>query len=287
MNLFLLYSTVLLALFSSCATERLYYQVYEVESQDVTQKENALYYENSDCRITYNLWSEGGNLSFLIHNKSDSNLFIIMSQSFFILNGIANDYFSDSSHSISVTNSANISDSKQISISGFLTDGYYWYPSRLSRQFGASIGTSITESVETKEVELICVPPKSAKFIRGFNLSDHIYKDCDNKTENYPKQSSSILHFSKDSSPLSFRNRLAYTFNSQCTDVKYIEHMFWLSSLQNYSEEAAFSKEVVEECETKARKIQRCYTMYSPKKFFNIYVMNPGFKDAHKVKKIK
>ena len=253
----------------------------------MTQKENALYYENTDCRITYNLWSEGGNLSFLIHNKTDSNLFIIMPQSFFILNGIANDYFSDSSYSISVTNSANISDSKQISISGFLTDGYYWYPSRLSRQFGASMGISTTESVETKEVALICVPPKSAKFIRGFNLSDHIYKDCDNNTENYPKQTSSILHFSKDKSPLSFRNRLAYTFNSKCTDVKYVEHMFWLSSLQNYSEKAAFSKEIVEECETKARKIKSSYTMYSPKKFFNTYVMNPGFKDAHMVKKIK
>ena len=274
--------------FTSCASEKYYYQVYEVESQDVAQRDNVLFYENSDCWITYNLWSEGGNLSFLIHNKTDNNLYIIMPQSFFILNGVANDYYSESSFSHSVTNSKALFASDQLSVGGFLTNGYYWYPSILSRQAGASLGASMTETVETKEMAFICVPPKSAKFIRGFNLSDHIYKDCDNITENYPSRTSSVLRFTQSNSPLSFRNRIAYTFNNQGTDVKYIEHEFWLSSLQNYSETDAVSKEIVEECETKARKIQRKFTMYSPKKFFNTYTKNPEILNGgHKVQKLK
>ena len=268
----------MLALFTSCATSKFYYQVYEVTSPDVSQQENVLSYEKSDCQITYNLWSEGGNLSFLIHNKTDKNLYIVMPQSFFILNGVANDYFSDSSHSYSVTNSAALNASKQLSISGFLTNGYYWYPARLSRQLGASIGMSTTETVEAKEAAFVCVPPNSSKFINGFNLSDYIYKDCDNNNENYPKYTSSVVQYTKDNTPLSFRNRIAYTLNDQASEVKYVEHSFWLSSLQNYSEKAALSKEKIEECETKARKVQHRFTMYSPNKFYNSYIMNPAVK---------
>ena len=275
MKKLLCYATMLLALFTSCATGQ-YYQVYEVTSQDVSQKENVLFYENSDCRITYNLWSEGGNLSFLIHNKTDKNLYVVMPQSFFILNGVANDYYSESSYSHSVTNSAALSASRQLSISGYLTDGYYWYPSRLSRLQGASVGMSTTETVETKEAAFVCVPPKSAKFVRGFNLSDHIYKDCDNISENYPKNTSSVVHYTKDNSPLSFRNRIAYTFNEQSSEINYIEHQFWLSSLQNYSKKSAISKQRIEECETKARIVQRRFTMYSPSKFYNRYTWSAG-----------
>ena len=279
------YATLLLALLISCATEKYYYQVYEIASQDVSQKENVLCFENADCRITYNLWSIGGNLSFLIHNKTAKNLYIVMPQSFFILNGVANDYYSESSYSHSVTNSAALASSNQLSISGFLTNGYYWYPSRLSRQIGSSIGTSITETVETKEVAYVCVPPKSAKFIRGFNLSDHIYKDCNNSNENYPRMTSSVVRYTQDDTPLSFRNRIAYTFTEQSSEINYIEHRFWLSSLQNYSEKAAFSKQKIEECETKARKVQRSFTMYSPSKFYNRYIMNPTVKNRYGIRK--
>ena len=274
------YATTLLVLFTSCVTEKYYYQVYEVKSPDVSQKENVLSYENPDCRIAYNLWSEGGNLSFLIHNKTDKNLYVVMARSFFILNGVANDYYTESSYSHSVTNSAALTASKQLSVDRFLTDGYYWYPSRLSRQLGTSVGMSTTETIETKEAAFVCVPPKSAKFVRGFNLSDHIYKDCDNSSENYPKSTSSVVLFTQGDTPLSFRNRIAYTFNEQSSEIKYIEHQFWLSSLQNYSEKTAISKQKIEECETKARKVQRSFTMYSPNKFYNRYIMNPALQNG-------
>jgi hypothetical protein len=271
------YLTALLTLLTSCA-EKYYYQVYEISSQDVIQKEKVLSYENSDCRITYNLWSEGGNLSFLIHNKTDKNLYIVMPQSFFILNGVANDYYSESSYGRSVTSSASFAASRQLSVSEFLSDGYYWYPSRLSRHIGSSVGMSTTETIETREVAFVCVPPKSSKFISGFNLSDQIYKDCNNSSENYPKNASSIVRFTQDESPLSFRNRIAYTFNEQSSDVHYIEHRFWLSSLQNYSEKTAITSQKVKECETKEKKIKRSFTIYSPNKFYNRYTINPSIK---------
>lgn len=73
--------------------KNLYYQVYDVKSNVLKQKDNSLAYENEDLKILYNLWSEKGYVSFIIQNKTDSNLFINMGQTFFVRNGEAYDYF--------------------------------------------------------------------------------------------------------------------------------------------------------------------------------------------------
>ena len=39
---------------SSC--NKLYYQVYDVNSENMVQKDNSLVYENNDIKLMYNLW---------------------------------------------------------------------------------------------------------------------------------------------------------------------------------------------------------------------------------------
>lgn len=260
-----------LLMLSACS-QKPYYQVYDIESPDVQLKNNMLIFENAECVIKYNLWAEGGNLSYLITNKTDKNLYIVMPKSFFILNGVANDYYSESSFTRSVTNSSKLSTSSNISIGGFLTDGLYWYPSTLGRQFGASYGTSLTESIETKEAPFVCVPPQASKFIKGFNISDYVYKDCYNLKFNYPSRLSQIVEYDRSNTPLSFRNRVAYTFDEKAAETKYVDHLFWLSSLRNYSTKGALSKQKYEECETNAKRTMKSFTMSAPNKFYNKYL---------------
>lgn len=280
-----LFASLMLALFVSCA-EKNYYQVYDITSNDVSLSEGILVYDNSDCRITYNMWSEGGNLSFLVQNKTDKNLYVVLPQSFFILNGVANDYYSEMTYTRAVTNSAELSASRQVSVSGFLTNGIYWYPSHIGRVYGASIGTSTTEGVQIKESPLTCVPPKSAKLVYGYNISDHIYKDCDNYKFNYPSRVSPSIGYQEGTTPVKFRNRIAYTFDEKTySDIKYIDHSFWMSSLQNYSEKAALDKLKYEECETSSKKSLKSFTMSSPNRFYNIYNKNPRAKHSSKKSK--
>ena len=261
---------VAVLLMTACAKPE-YYQVYEIKSQDVSVQNDILSFENTECVVKYNLWSDGGNLSFLITNKTDKNLYIVMPKSFYILNGVANDYYSESSYTRSVTNTAQLASSRQVSISGFLTDGYYWYPTSLGRQLGASIGTSLTEAVETKESPFVCVPPKASKFIKGFNISDYVYKDCKNYKFNYPSRVSPIIEYTQSNTPLSFRNRIAYTFDETSSDTKYMDHSFWMSNLRNYSQKGALSKQKFEECETNMRRTMKSFTMSGPNKFYNKY----------------
>ena len=76
---------------SSCNT--VFYQVYNTEAPGMIEKDNSLVYENEDCKLMYNLWAEDGSLGFIMHNKTDRDLFVVLPQTFFIKNGIAFDYY--------------------------------------------------------------------------------------------------------------------------------------------------------------------------------------------------
>lgn len=236
-----LWATMVVAILTACKSTT-FYQVYEIHSQDVRNNNDVLVDENEDCRITYNLWEESGTLDFKIYNKSDKNLYLIIPKSFYIFNGVANDY-----------------------------------PSLVNSPI---IGVSKTENGGSQKVSMACVPPKSAKSIKGFKIFDHVFKDCENTENNYPKESSRIVRYSKDESPISFKNRIAYTYNEDASDVKYIEHLFWLATYQNFSEKAATIVEKRKECEIQTTLNHRAFVVSAPNKFYNRYSKVIGSKNG-------
>jgi hypothetical protein len=71
-----------------------FYQIYKTAySQTMFQKDNTLVYEDDNCTVTYNLWSEYGNAGFAFFNKSEENIYVNLGESFFIRNGMAYDYY--------------------------------------------------------------------------------------------------------------------------------------------------------------------------------------------------
>jgi len=106
LNLFLI--AVIAVFLTSCATTS-FYQVYKAVPTDKSIKtENYLIYEDDNCKISYNFWGEGGNIGFYIYNKTNENVYLNLEQSFFVLNGIAYDYFKNRvyTHSTSSGSSA-------------------------------------------------------------------------------------------------------------------------------------------------------------------------------------
>ena len=87
--------TIILLSLTSCAPI-FYYQSYKIEPvNNVTKSSNPLVYEDENLIVEYNFWGEGGNVEFLLYNKSDKNIYVNLKESFFIRNGIAFDYFLD------------------------------------------------------------------------------------------------------------------------------------------------------------------------------------------------
>jgi len=88
----------LLIAFSVTSCKVNYYQVYGVESNDLKQKDNSMVFENEDCKISYNLWGAYGSMAFIFENKTNQDIFIDLTQTFFIKNGAANDYYMNRSY---------------------------------------------------------------------------------------------------------------------------------------------------------------------------------------------
>lgn len=59
--------------FSSCMSN--FYQVYSVDTNGAKQIDNSLVFENEDCKVLYNLWSNNGKVNFAFYNKTDKDIF--------------------------------------------------------------------------------------------------------------------------------------------------------------------------------------------------------------------
>ncbi|MBQ0089295.1 MAG: hypothetical protein KBT27_08180, partial [Prevotellaceae bacterium] len=164
-NIKILLFVVCVFILSSCATPYII-QVYDVKS-DLKEEDNYLVFSNGDCRIMYNLWQEQGNLSFVIDNIADKELYLSLNESFFIYNGFAENYYCDS-YKMKKPNIPVLIE--------LIAVNQNWMQVKLSDIFREPI-----------QPEFICIPPHTKKIVCSFNISNYIYKDCDNYAQNYPE----------------------------------------------------------------------------------------------------
>lgn len=240
---------------SSC--NKLYYQVYDVNSENMVQKDNSLVYENNDLKLMYNLWGENGSVGFIIQNKTNNDLFIDLTQTFFILNGKANDYFKNREYTNTSIIEASLSTAYLLDWNTGLWANRYYVPLPVSTKAVKGISTGIT----TKEKAIICIPANSWKVIDEYKVVPSIKQTCDKKTD-YPKHKAVVSTYNKDNSPLTFRNRISYAFDKECKNLKQIENEFYVSDITNYSK-----KEIIQTVKEK----ENCYDIYeTPREYFKI-----------------
>ncbi len=231
-------------LFVSCISS--YVQVYEVKSDDVKMLNGELCDDNKDFRVTYNMWREKGCLDFMLYNKTDVNLYIVLTKSSFIRNGVAMDYY--------VNKYESAAKSKII--------GEYW---GLTSQYDVE-----THVVTVGQNQVVCVPPKSLKIISSFALNPEIMSKCDKKVF-FPKDSSVVASYAAVNSPLRFRNRIAYSFDEDLSGISYVDNAFWVSSIRNYTRRSASYTEKVKAVGDNLPDRRRIFKMASPNRFYMYY----------------
>lgn len=205
----------ILASFSLSSCNKVFYQVYNVKSSSLKMKENALIYENKDLKIAYNLWAEKGTVGFIAMNKTEKDLFIDLKQTFFILNGKANDYYLNREYTNKTITESTISQSF-FSTTGYFPSRYYT-PTATSAASKLIKGTS--QETSLKEKDIICIPANSYKEIKEYNITRNIQQTCD-KRKDFPRHKQIIASYTESSSPIKFKNRISYSFDKECTDIK-------------------------------------------------------------------
>lgn len=171
-------------------------------------------YENDDCKIYYNLWSETGDLSFIFENKTDKDIYIKMSNSYFMKNNFVYDYY----------NNAIITRKNSFKVGSI----YYDYFSSESSIF---LESSSEKSVPEKE--FIHIPAKLKKVIPSFYLNSRFLYTNDDINFNVPFHKSYNVDFKEEISPLKFRNSILYTFDPKNGAINYINNDFFVSSIYN------------------------------------------------------
>ena len=253
-NLLFILITVILT--TSCAsTSYKFIQVVETKpaDQNIKQTINGEIYEDSNCIIFHHFWANGGDASFAFYNKTNEIIYIDLSKSFFIKNGIANDYYKDRSWTDSEINettnittySNTIRSTNIINFQPFLltyptTTNINYIESHgvlYSTSHSNAITTSKTSSENIKEQKIIAIPPKTYKIIAEYAISNSVIVDCD--LTHYPKDSTSII-FTEENSPLHFENYITYKIGNN-GDENTIENKFYISKVTNYAQPSLYS----------------------------------------------
>ena len=253
---------------TSCT--KTYYQVYDVNSESLKQEDNSLVYENSDMKVMYNLWGENGKVGFILQNKTDKDLFVDMDKTFFILNGEANDYFKNREYSASMANAAyfDYSLNKTYSASSGFWPTQYYVP---MLSVFAKVIKGRTTGITTKEKQIVCIPANAYKVISEYNVSPRFVKTCV-RSKDFPRNTANVANYSESSSPVKFKNRIAYSFDSDCKNLQHVENSFYISGVTNYSNKAATEKVKEQtDCYSAQKRQRKYFKIGGPNKFYRTY----------------
>ncbi len=211
--------------FYSCSTT--YYQVLSTKSANETISGKSSLYVDQNIEVVYDFWSKNGKVTFAINNKCDSPVYVDMQNSFFVLNGIAYDYYLDRTF-----------------VEEGTVPGYY---------------PETKQSIERKEKALICIPPHTSKIFSEYNLISKIYRECGLAL--YPTKESERFHYNPETSPIKFKNIIAYKTDNG-SDVL-VTNEFYVDEIFNAPDKLFTKSETVDkECEGTKYEYQVYKTKY-------------------------
>lgn len=262
---------ILLSLFiTSCSTPS-YYQVYKTTaSEKIKVKENNLVYEDQNCIISYDFWGNLGNIGYKFYNKTDQNIYLNLEESFFILNGISNNYYKNrtftNSQSSGIAVSKGASAAKSVSGFNFL-DLLQSNMISVSNSVGSS--SSSGTSVAYNEEKVVIIPPKSAKIINEYTINQSLFRDCD--LLKYPsKKEIKSKNFTKSNSPIVFSNIISYKL-AQTETLNKVENEFFVSEITNLPKSEVITSKHEEFCGYKNIYLTNFYVNPTPNSFFIHY----------------
>lgn len=246
---------------TSCSTTY-FYQVYTVQPTKASiTSSDELFYEDENCKISYNLWDNGGDIGFNFHNKTDRNINVRLNESNFILNGFAYDYFKNRTFTESERSTA----STAKAVTNYVAlSGIHLLKDKSKTATAASVG----HVVAIKENPIVCIPPHTTKRISEYSINNTLIRNCE--LFRYPKSKQiRTKSYTEQKSPIVFSNRITYEIDGTS---KLVENEFFVSEITNYPEPNFFEFEREEFCGQKSVSKVKKYRFYDPKKFYIKYM---------------
>jgi hypothetical protein len=252
------------SLFSCVVTP--YYQVYKTRPVDNTiSNKNSLDYEDENCKVSYDFWDAGGNIGFRFYNKTDKNIYLMLEDCFFILNGISNNYYRNRVFTTSTNHGMSVS--QNISFGNYFAGSTFLNKISTAKAIG-SISSS-GSAVSYNEERIVCVPAKTSKIINEYSINQTLFRDCD--LLKYPtSRQVRTKSFSKSDSPFIFSNRITYAVGLGDRPIKF-ENEFYVSEITNYPEKGIIDRTLETFCGQTGTVKTNQFKNVSPDKFYIRY----------------
>ncbi|MGL5683796.1 MAG: hypothetical protein ACRDDZ_12200 [Marinifilaceae bacterium] len=198
MKQILLVCIISTALFSSCGTS--YYQVQKIKTV-LDSVSTTTPISTSDFEIVYDFWSEYGDASFMLINKSNNYLLVNTEFSYYILNGVSYSLYPNFTYE-STPDKEKLPISPQVKALTMLPNGK------------------------------VMIPPHGIKRIGLYNISTECH--ANNKLTMEPSVGkSSSIDFSEQNSPIKFTNVLSISVIGPNTSTQQIIMPFYVSKITN------------------------------------------------------
>lgn len=251
-----------------------YYQVYGLETDNLTKQDNLLVYSNNDCNIKYCMWAEGGSLSFVFENKTDKDLYFLAQASHLIQNGFALEYYDPNEYTTSITTSSARTDGSRATLYGFAAVSGSFLPANVSKAATVTSAMSSTNSVKTVSQKAICIPAHSSKIINGFSISNSLHLDCEATPNNFPEIQSPTINFTQDRTPLSMCNIITYSTDPEGQNASQIKNNIWVKSITNFSAKGITNTSQKIDCTTGYKYSSTTLEILGADKYYNSYNKN-------------
>jgi hypothetical protein len=248
-----------------------YFQVYKTEpSNKSLLKDNSLVYEDENCKVSYDFWSENGNIGFRFFNKTNGTINLNLKESYFILNGIAHNYYLNRTFTdfknTGVSSVTTMGGSKSVTGINYLN---LLQTNKLLASSSTGVSSGQGYSIAYNEEPIVSIPSNTSKIINEYSINNLIYRDCD--LYKYPtKKQIKTISFTKSTSPIVFSNRIVYLTENSVIPTKF-ENEFYVTEITNYSESDITDKKVEQYCNQKGSVPISTFKDISPVKFYVKY----------------
>lgn len=252
----------------SCAPSA-YYQVYKVDSvKDDVRKSAEVIYEDSNCIITYNFWSDGGDVGFDFYNKTAQSINIDLRNTHFILNGYANDYFKNR---VFTKSSSNAISTAKNSTQGVAITGVnqlnHVQTNQVIRSQEVHTSSSTGYAVSFEEDSIIRIPAKSKKRVAEYSINKSLILNCD--LDKHPsRRRIKTASYSSEDTPIRFKNIIKY---NTPTSSRTVINDFYISEITNYPSSLFYDYKYEELCNQRTSYQVRYYKLYHSDSFYIRY----------------
>lgn len=227
------------------AAEKTYYQICRVEplSENIKIVDEMVLYEDANCKIYYDFWSNKGDAGFTFENKTNGFITIDLTKTFFVQNGYSYPYFLNRVSCSSSSGNIATVDKGQENLAG-VANAMLLAIDIASASMGGSVYsrtpitapqniTTETSSVSYYERRTAVVPAKCKVNINEYIIKDKVFRDC--SVELYPnKKEITTTPYSKENTPMWFGNLITYRLDGG--DDTIVENYFYVKSITNKPE---------------------------------------------------